>query len=136
MKKIKLTDEVVLPLMLMHDIPREEAEKRLYLLGESSILKTGHPGDPETQRLIDSFLAVGSEEMSASVLFDKTLSECIENKDFVKEYDRLRGKNFTEIIRQSGAGHPPKNAEKEFNQFAKFVKNYVFQRMASEGQEG
>ena len=75
-KQIKLTDQVVIPVMVKHNISREEAELRLQLLYKSSILETGHPDDPETQRLIDGFLAQSSDVLAETVLFEKCFSSC------------------------------------------------------------
>lgn len=48
-EQIELTDEIVIPVILKHNISREEAEMRLQLLFESGIMQGGNPGDPETQ---------------------------------------------------------------------------------------
>jgi hypothetical protein len=128
MNKIKLTDEVVLPVMAKHNIDREEAEKRLQLLYQSNILQTGDPEDLETQQLIEGFLAQDSKVLAETVLFEKEFTSCIENKEFVKNYDRLSGRNLSKVLRLLNEGQEPSNAKKEFKKFEKFVRETVLER--------
>lgn len=135
MNEIKLTDEVVLPVMAKHNIDREEAEKRLQLLYKSSILETGHPAELETQKLIDGFLAQDSEVLAETVLFEKCFSSCLEKKEFVKEYDRISGRNLSKVLRLLEEGQEPSNAKKEFTKFGDFVRKTVFARMLNAATE-
>lgn len=129
MDEIKLTDEIVLPVMVKHNIDRGEAEKRLQLLYQSNILQTGHPEDLETKYLIDGFLAQNSEVLAETVLFEKTVSSYLENKEFVKNYDRLSGRNLSKVLRLLNEGVEPSNAKKEFEKFTSFVRKTVFARL-------
>lgn len=131
MEKIKFPDKLVVPVMVKHNITREEAESRLHLLMKSGILPNGHADDPETQEMIDNFLSLDSEECAAKVLFEKTLNECLENKEFVKQYDRLRKRNMTNVINEMNSGDLDKKGERELRKFADFVRDYVFNRLAS-----
>lgn len=133
--EIKLTDQVVVPVMIKHGITREEAELRLQLLYKSSILETGHPDDPETQRLIDGFLAQHSDVLAETVLFEKCFSSCLENKEFVKNYDRLSGRNLTAVLRKLEDGIEPSNAKKEFEKFEAFVRSTVLARFIQEANK-
>lgn len=134
-KEIELTDAVVLPVMEKHNIPREEAEARLQLLFKSSILDAGDPGNPETQQMIDNFLAQDSGAMAQTVLFDRCFSECLENKEFVKNYDRLSKRNLGGMLREMESGKTPANWEKEFKKFGNFVRKTVFARMEKHIEE-
>lgn len=133
-KEIKYTDELVIPVMERFRIPRDEAERRLHLLGESNIMQSGHPDDPETQRLIDGFLAQDSETTAQLVLFDITLTSCIENAEFVKNYDRLHPKaHMAYALKQIEGGKMNKTEEREanrqFKKFSEFVREFVFSRV-------
>lgn len=79
--------------------------------------------------MIDDFLALDSEEGAAKVLFEKILNECLENKDFVKQYDRLNHKNMTNILKEMKEGNADKKAMREFRKFSEFVREYVFERL-------
>lgn len=129
MNDIKIPTNLLLPVMAKHKVSEEEAEKRIRLLLESSIMLSGSPNDPETQRIMDDFLSMNSEEAAARVLFEKTFTECSENKEFVTSYDRLTGRQFGEVLRQMKAGHEPKNAMKEMTKFGEFVRKTVFERL-------
>lgn len=129
MKDKKIPESLIVPLMAKFNIEREEAVKRLELLMQSGIMKQGDPREPETHQLIDGFLAQNSEVLAATVLFEQAFTKCIENKEFVSNYDRLAKRNLTEVIRQMKAGHVPKNADKEFKRFEKFVRNTVVSRL-------
>ena len=129
-KEIQLNDAVVLPVMMKHKIGRAEAEKRLQLLYQSSILEGGHPGDRHTQRLIDGFLAQDSEVLAETVLFEKTVTLCLESKEFVNNYDRITGSAVSKVLGMLRAGKRPPNAKKELEKFTEFVRETVFSRIA------
>lgn len=130
-KEIKFTDEIVIPVMLKHGIAREEAEKRLQLLSETGILQTGDPGELETQQMIDDFLSLNSEEGAKKILFDKTLTQCLEDSKFVKEYDRISNRNMSKIITLIRQGNPASNTQKELRKFSDFVNKTVFARLVN-----
>jgi hypothetical protein len=124
---LKIPDTLIMPLVRKYNIEKEEAEKRFQLLYKTSILKVGNPNDIETQHMIDDFLSKSSEESAELVLFEKTLDECLVNKDFVKQYDRLSNTNFTKCLREMNEGNPPSNVKKQFSKFSTFVRETVFQ---------
>lgn len=134
MKDIKLTDEVVIPVMQKFNVSREEAEKRCRLLLETGIMEHGSPDDLETRLMMDDFLALDSEEGAAKVLFEKTLNECLANEDFIKNYDRLKPKAHMAFTLKQIEGNKmnvkeQREAEKQFKMFSEFVRNYVFERV-------
>lgn len=121
----KIPDSLIIPVMSKHNISREEAEKRINLLFQSSILQQGHPDDPETQMLIDDFLSYDSEESAARVLLDKCVSQCLASPDFIKNYDRLSGEKLGRAMRQAEQGNPPNNMAKTMKRFIRFVEETV-----------
>lgn len=127
--EIKLTDEVVLPVMAEHNITREEAEKRLQLLFKSSILTDGNPDDEHTQYLISEFLAQDSETLETKVAFDICINECYNNKEFINAYDKLNINKTDMRGVLDGTETDPKRIKKEITRFAKFVKDTVFDRL-------
>lgn len=129
---VKLTDAVIVPVMTVHNISRDEAVKRLTLLYEGNLLKHGNPNDPDTQQMIDNFLAQDSETLAEIVLFDKCFTQCIENKDFVKQYDRLTKRNLSGCLLEMEMGNIPNNHKKEFELFEKFVRETVMSRFQTE----
>ena len=128
-EEIKIPDEVVMPVMNKYSIDREEAEKRLNLLYKSNVLHAGEWNDPGQQELITNFLSTNSEELEELVAFDICLNTCIENKEFVSQYDRLRGRSLGHILSQVEKGMPPKNTEREIRRFGEFVREFVFERL-------
>lgn len=132
MKSIELTDEVVLPVMQKHGVSREEAEKRLQLLYKSSILEHGHPEDPSTQRLIDSFLSQDSETLENTVSYEQFFSECLNNADLVREYDRLNFSSLGKSIRKANAGLPPTNFKRQLEAFERFLHKTIIPRLEKE----
>lgn len=122
----QLTDDVVLPLMKVHNIEREEAEARLQLLFKSGILSTGHPDEPETQRMIDDFLALPSEQALIKVELEMTINQCLSSPEFLRQYDRLTFTNFSKALKLAQKGRPPKNFEAQFAKFSTHVQETVF----------
>lgn len=133
MKNIELTDGVVIPVMEKHKVSRYEAERRLTLLFESGILRYGSPDDPESQRIIDNFLAQDSETLKGAVQYERILNECLENKELVRQYDRLTMSNLTKALRRANAGLPPPNFKRQIEGFERFLEETVFKRMESDG---
>lgn len=137
MAEIKLTDEVIIPVMRKHLISREEAETRLHLLYHTDIVQLGNPDDIETQHMIDDFLALDSKEAKAKVVFDKVLTKSLEDENLIKEYDRLRPKahmGFTlkQIKDNKMNKREEREANKQFKMFADFVREYIFSRISVE----
>lgn len=84
--------------------------------------------------MIDDFLEKDSEDSALLVLFHKTLTECVGNKDFVKQYDRLSHRDFGQCLRDIEAGKPPSNADKQFKKFGDFVRETVFSRLVQNSE--
>jgi len=123
---------LIQPVMNIFNVSKEEAEKRLQNLSESGIMQNGHPDDLETQQMIDDFLEKDSNESLLLVLFDKTLTKCMEDKLFVKEYDRIAKANFTKCLREMKEGNPPNNAMKQIRKFSDFVRNTVYSKLLND----
>ena len=102
------------------------------LLYKSNVLHGGEWNDPEQMKLVENFLASSSEELEELVAFDICLNTCIENKEFVTQYDRLRGRSLGYILSQVEKGTPPKNTEKEIRIFGEFVRDTVLERIIDE----
>lgn len=131
-KKVELTEEVVIPLMNRYKIPREEAEKRLYLLLESDMLKHGSPDETYYQRRIDEFLAHDSETLQDLVAFERIFTKCLSNAALVRQYDRLTFNNLAKSLRKANAGLPPANFERQLAGFEKFVRETIIARMVND----
>lgn len=125
----KISDKVIVPVMLKYNISREEAEARVHLLYESGILPNNDYNDPGTQQMVDDFLATDSQESAGKVLLEKTIIQCWENKEFVRAYERLTKRNLSQAIADAESGVREDIGEKEFKKFAKFVKDSVFDRL-------
>lgn len=121
--------EIIQPVMDQFKVSKEEATQRLQNLSESGIMQNGHPDDIETQKMIDDFLEKDSNESALLVLFDKTLTKCMEDKSFVKEYDRIAKANFTKCLREMNENNPPKNTMKQLRKFSDFVRNTVYAKL-------
>jgi hypothetical protein len=141
MSKIKLTDEVVVPVMEKHKVSREEAEKRIQLLYQSGILINGTADDYETQRLIDGFLAQDSEELAETVAFEICFTKCLEDENLIKEYDRLRPKAHLAYSLKQIEGNKmnvkeQREVKKQLEMFEKFVREYIFSRLEPSADRG
>lgn len=128
-KKIELTDDLVIPVMVKFNIERHEAETRLQLLYKTGIIINGSPDDKETQQMIDDFLKLPSEEAAGKIVYEQVLNQCLENKEFISSYSKLRNKSFAQTLREIETGTETKATLKEFKKFSNFVRETVFLRL-------
>lgn len=133
-EKQELRAKLIQPIVKQFKVSEEEAGKRLDNVLASGIYEHGHPDDPNTQRQTDNLLSLPSEEGAKLVLFEKCISECIHNRDFVRQYDRLKRKSFSTALDMLAKGRPPKNFEKLYDEFAEFVRETVFSRFAHDSK--
>lgn len=124
--EIQLTDDVVLPVMEKYEIDKEEAEKRLQLLFKSGIMDDPQPSNNLWQKRVDTFLHQKSIDLEKAVIAQVAVSKCIDDKKFVREYDRLNDTNFAKMIRLVKEGEIVIGWDTAFKKFEEFViKNIV-----------
>lgn len=129
--EIPLTDEVILPVMERFDIDRKEAEHRLQLLFKSGIMDDPNKDGELFQTRVDTFLEKPSKESEKAIIAQVAVSKCLDDKKFVREYDRQNNANFAKMIRLKMEGEICIGWDREFKKFEEFVIKTVVSAMYS-----
>jgi hypothetical protein len=129
--EVPLTDEVLCPVMEKYDVDRAEAVKRLQLLFKSGIMDDPNKDGELFQTRVDAFLEKPSKESEKAILAQVVVSKCLDDKKFVREYDRKNKTNFAKMIRLKIDGEICIGWDRGFKKFEEYVIKTVVSAMYS-----